>query len=55
VQSVGGRRVRDMDDLQAALAQRRPGDAVDVAVRRGSEQRTVRVTLGERPAQAAIR
>ncbi len=51
---VGKREVRTLDDLQAALAGHKPGDPVDVVLRRGSEEMTVQVRLGERPAQAAV-
>jgi putative serine protease PepD len=47
--SVGGRRVREPDDVTAAIDGRRPGDQVTIVVERGGSPRAVDVTLGTRP------
>jgi S1-C subfamily serine protease len=47
--SVAGRAVKDPSDVAAAIAQRDPGDKVDVVVYRDGERRTVQVELGRRP------
>jgi S1-C subfamily serine protease len=48
--SVSGRRVRDPDDLAAAVIDRQPGDRVRIEYRRDGESRSVEVVLGRRPA-----
>ncbi|MBI4419604.1 MAG: M28 family peptidase [Gemmatimonadetes bacterium] len=45
---IGGREIKNLDDMQAALVEHRPGDAVDVVIRRGERTDTVKVTLGRR-------
>jgi len=52
---IGAHPIRTVDDVPAALAAHRPGDVVDVLVRRGTERVVLKVRLGERPAQAPIR
>jgi putative serine protease PepD len=47
--SIDGRRVRDSDDVVAAIEERRPGQRVDVEYRRGSVTRALNVELGVRP------
>jgi putative serine protease PepD len=49
---VDGDRVSSPDDLSAAIAARAPGDRVRVELRRGSERRSVEVTLRTRPETA---
>jgi hypothetical protein len=45
---VGSTRLASLADLGIALRSHRPGDVVDVRLRRGGEERTVKVTLEER-------
>jgi putative serine protease PepD len=47
--AIGGREVTQSTDVSAIVTARKPGDKIDVRVRRGGEERTVRVTLGTRP------
>jgi S1-C subfamily serine protease len=47
--SVGRRRVRDPDDVVAAIEDERPGRRVEIEYRRGSITRSVEVELGVRP------
>jgi putative serine protease PepD len=48
---VGGDRVREPDDVAAAIQDMRPGERVEVEVRRGGDSRTVGVELGNRAGQ----
>jgi len=48
VLAVGGRKIRNLQDLAYALRFYRPGDAVEVVWSRGGESRSARVILGER-------
>jgi S1-C subfamily serine protease len=48
--SVGGTPTPTPSDLYAALRQHKPGEKVDVRVLRAGAERTVSVTLGDRPA-----
>ena len=50
--AVGGKRIADPDDVAAAIQDRRPGDSVEVELRRGGDARTVDVELTARPEQA---
>jgi putative serine protease PepD len=50
--SVGGARVNDPDDVSAAIQDRRPGERLEIEIRRGGGNQTLDVTLGERPANA---
>jgi S1-C subfamily serine protease len=50
--SVGGERVRDPDDVAAAIQDLRPGATVELEIERGGERRTLEVELGTRPGQA---
>ena len=52
VVAVGGDRVREPDDVAAAIQDAAPGDRVDVEVRRDGEARTLAVELAARPEQA---
>jgi S1-C subfamily serine protease len=47
--SIDGRRVRDSDDVVAAVEEQRPGQRVDVEYRRGSVTRALDIELGVRP------
>ncbi|HEV2774978.1 MAG TPA: trypsin-like peptidase domain-containing protein [Solirubrobacteraceae bacterium] len=49
---VGGEEIRAPEDISAAIANRGPGDEVEIELRRAGGDRTVRVTLGTRPEQA---
>jgi S1-C subfamily serine protease len=49
--AVDGAALREPDDVQAALAGRRPGTSVRAALIRGGAALEVAVTLGERPAR----
>lgn len=49
ISAVGGEPVATSGEMAAAIRQRRPGDQVDIAYRRGQETRTARVTLTARP------
>ncbi|HZR96526.1 MAG TPA: trypsin-like peptidase domain-containing protein [Gaiellaceae bacterium] len=50
VTSVAGTTVASGDDLTAAVATHKPGDAVDVTITRDGKSQTLKVTLGVRPA-----
>jgi S1-C subfamily serine protease len=47
--AFGGARIASMSDLVVALRDHRPGDVVEVEVRRGTDDVVVDVVLGERP------
>jgi putative serine protease PepD len=47
--AIAGDEVASPDEVRAAIDSRNPGDAVEVRIRRGGDERTVRVELGERP------
>jgi S1-C subfamily serine protease len=47
--AIGGRTIQESADVATAVIARKPGDKVDVKVRRGSSDRTITVTLGTRP------
>jgi putative serine protease PepD len=49
VTRVDGEDVQDPDDVATAIEDDAPGDEIDVTVRRGGDERTVTVKLGERP------
>jgi putative serine protease PepD len=48
--SAAGRRTTSVDDLALALAAKRPGDRIELGLRRSGGPRRVTVTLGELPA-----
>jgi putative serine protease PepD len=48
--SVDGRDVSDPEDVAAAIAALRPGDRIDVRVRRNGREQAIEVELGRRPA-----
>jgi S1-C subfamily serine protease len=50
---IGTREVRTMDDVDAALGGLRPGQKVEVELKRGGKPLTVTVQLGERPSGTA--
>ena len=45
--SIDGRPVTDPDELIVAIRSRAPGDTIELKVRRGNQERTVSVVLGE--------
>ncbi len=47
--AVDGERIAEPDDVSAAIADREPGDAVEVEIRRGGSEQTLSVELGTRP------
>jgi S1-C subfamily serine protease len=49
VTSIDGKRITGSSDLVAAIADRAPGDRVELTVRRGSETLTLTATLGTQP------
>ncbi|HEX7214644.1 MAG TPA: trypsin-like peptidase domain-containing protein [Methylomirabilota bacterium] len=54
ITAVDGKSIRSDDDLTAAIAGRKKGDKVSVTVVRGGKEKTVEVTLGDRPASADV-
>ncbi len=50
--TVAGERIADPDDVAAAIQDRRPGESVEIEVRRDGELRTLDVELTARPEQA---
>jgi S1-C subfamily serine protease len=51
--AIDGEKVTDPDGVAVAVADKQPGDKIEVEVYRGDETRTITVTLGERPEQLA--
>ena len=51
VTKVDGDEVHGANDVAAAIEDNKPGDKVDVTVRRGGSDQTIQVTLGQRPDQ----
>jgi putative serine protease PepD len=47
--ALGGSGVTRSTDVSSIVTARKPGEMVDVRIRRGGDERTVRVTLGTRP------
>jgi len=52
VTKVDGATVQAPEDIATAIEDRRPGDEIDLEVRRAGTERTLRVTLGTRPETA---
>jgi len=52
ITAIGGERVSEPDDVAAAVQDRRPGEQVEIEVRRGGGSETLTVTLDERPTNA---
>jgi S1-C subfamily serine protease len=50
--AVDGEAVEGMSDVIAAVDSKQPGDELELTLLRGGNERTVTVTLGDRPAQA---
>jgi S1-C subfamily serine protease len=52
ITEVDGKEIRTNEDLTAAVAGRKQGEKVTVTIVRGDKEKTVAVTLGDRPASA---
>ena len=52
VLQAGGKPVDSADDIQGAVSAQKPGDKLELRIRRGDDERTVTVTLGTRPPAA---
>ena len=52
ITAIDGKAVSGMDDVISVVNQKQPGDEVQLSLANGSQQRTVTVTLGNRPATA---
>ena len=52
IRSIAGEAVAEPDDVAAAIQDRRPGETVEIEIRRGGSTETLDVRLGTRPAQA---
>ena len=50
---VDGEKIADSDDVGAAIADKKPGDEVEVVFYRGDKRQTAEVELGKRPAHPA--
>jgi S1-C subfamily serine protease len=55
ITKVNGRRVTRENDFSEQITRFEPGDTISLELYRGSERRTARVTLGERPDQVPER
>ena len=55
ITKVNGRRVTRENDFSEQITRFEPGDTISLELYRGSERRTARVTLGERPDQVPDR
>jgi S1-C subfamily serine protease len=53
ITAVDGNPVKTMDDVVSAVDAKQPGDKVELTLNHGGSERTVTVTLANRPAQAA--
>jgi S1-C subfamily serine protease len=53
ITKVDGKEIRAANDLQSAVADRKPGDKVKLTLVRGGKPKTVEVTLGDRPNTAS--
>jgi S1-C subfamily serine protease len=51
ITEINGRRIDGADALRRAIDSRKPGDRIRLTVVRGGDERTVQVTLGERPSE----
>ncbi len=49
ITAINGKKISTMDDVVNVVNDAKPGDTIDVTVRRGNSNRTVTVTLGDRP------
>ncbi len=53
ITAVDGNPVTGMDDVISTVNQKQPGDDVQLSLAHGDQERTVTVTLGDRPANAS--
>ena len=53
ITSVGGRPVREPEDVAGAIARRRPGERVKVEYERDGQKKSTVVTLGTRPERSS--
>ena len=51
--SIDGRTVAQSSDVSEIISPRRPGEEVEIGIRRGGDERRLRVTLGTRPERAS--
>jgi S1-C subfamily serine protease len=51
ITKLDGKKVSGMEDLVSAIEGDRPGDKIEVTLLRGGDEKTVTVTLGNRPAE----
>jgi S1-C subfamily serine protease len=49
ITEIGGHKITSMDQVVNIVNSAKPGDTLDVTVRRGAATKTVTVTLGDRP------
>lgn len=49
ITAIDGKAVRASDDVASAITAKKPGDEVDVTVRRGNETKTLKAKLADRP------
>jgi putative serine protease PepD len=52
VTAVDGKAISTGDELREAIDAKQPGDKITLTIKRNGDERTVQVTLGERPATA---
>jgi S1-C subfamily serine protease len=52
ITAVDGKQVTGMSDVIRAVDSRQPGDEIELTLQRGGDERTVTVTLDDRPARA---
>ena len=52
ITGVAGKDIRAPEDISAGIENRRPGDEIEIQLRRAGDDQTVRVTLGTRPETA---
>lgn len=52
VTAVDGEAIKTGDELRAAIDAEKPGDEITLTIKRAGDERTVQVTLGQRPATA---
>jgi S1-C subfamily serine protease len=50
---VSGETIRAPEDISASIENRKPGDRIEIELRRAGDDRTVQVTLGTRPETAS--
>jgi S1-C subfamily serine protease len=52
VTAVDGNKIETGDELRSAIDAKKPGDKITLTINRAGKERTVQVTLGQRPATA---